>query len=524
MRGEDLVQRARFIKAGLAAAAALSIAPAAAGAATLRDAASADFGAGTPGTSTWVVEPGEVRLKSDVAANFDGVALAPGFTATPWGAGGGSLVADGTATVNGARVNTDAMFAGPRVLEFRATFGPAAFQHIGLGNTFNEPLWAQFSTGTGDGTLPVGLYARTAPGQDVAITTVDPQQPHTYRIERSASAVTFFIDGIQMGSPHPFVATDEMRPVASDFNADTTNIKVDWLALGPYPSSGAFVSRVHEASDPRAVWGALTAVSAGGGVTFETRSGRTATPGADWSDWQATGAGGAIQSPPGRYIQYRATLAPAATGASPSLTSVELTYEVDTAPDASIGGVQVTGRTATVTFSSTAADVQRFECSLDGGAFAACASPQTFSGLAPGAHVVTVRAVDRAGNTGPEVASTFTVSEPAGSGDATLPAVTVTPKSLRASKSGKVKVRVRCPDAEIRCSVKLTLKRGNAAAARKTLTVAGGLSRWVTLRLDRATRSRLAARGRLKARMVVAAVDAAGNKQTTTHALKLRAA
>jgi hypothetical protein len=46
----------------------------------------------------------------------------------------------------------------------------------------------------------------------------------------------------------------------------------------------------------------------------------------------------------------------------------------------------------------------------------------------------------------------------------------------------------------------------------------------VTLRLDRATRSRLAARGRLKARMVVAAVDAAGNRQTTTHALKLRAA
>lgn len=463
-----------------------------------------------------------MRLKSDVATNFDGAALAPGFTATPWEAGGGSLVAEGTTTVNGARVNTDAMYAGSRVLEFRATFGTAPFQHIGLGNTFDEPPWAQFSTGGGS---LVGFHARTAPGQDVAITPVDPQQPHTYRIERSASAATFFIDGIQMGSPHPFVTTDDMRPVASDFNADTTGIKVDWLALGPYPSAGAFVSRVHEASDPRAVWGALTAVSAGGGVTFETRSGRTATPGADWSDWQATGAGGAIQSPPGRYIQYRATLAPGATGASPSLTSVELTYEVDTTgPDAAIGGVQVSGRTATVTFPSTAADVQRFECSLDGGAFAACASPQAFSGLAPGAHGVTVRAVDRAGNTGPEVASTFTVSEPAASGDTTLPAVTVIPKSLPASESGKVRVRVRCPGAEIRCSVKLTLKRGNTTAARKTLTVAGGLSRWVTLRLDKATRSRLAARGRLKARMVVAAVDAAGNKRTTTHALKLRAA
>lgn len=81
---------------------------------------------------------------------------------------------------------------------------------------------------------------------------------------------------------------------------------------------------------------------------------------------------------------------------------------------------------------------------------------------------MTVRAVDRAGNTGPEVASTFTVSGPAGSGDTTLPAVTVIPKSLRASKSGKVNFRVRCPGAEIRCSVKLTLKHGNTTAARKT--------------------------------------------------------
>lgn len=169
----------------------------------------------------------------------------------------------------------------------------------------------------------------------------------------------------RVGTPHAFAPTAELRPIASDLGADMTDLKVDWLALGPYPDTGAFVSRVHEASDPRAVWGALTAASTGGGVTFETRSGRTATPGTGWSDWRATGAGGAIQSPPGRYIQYRATLAPGATGGSPNLTSVDLTYEPDTtAPAAAIGGVQVSGRTATVTFSSTAADVQRFECSL----------------------------------------------------------------------------------------------------------------------------------------------------------------
>src|SRR5205814_7786575 len=72
-----------------------------------------------------------------------------------------------------------------------------------------------------------------------------------------------------------------------------------------------------------------------------------------------------------------------------------------------------TATTATFAFSSTTAGAH-FECSLDGGAFAPCSSPQTQQALAVGLHDFAVRAVDAVGNTDPTPATwSWTISAPA---------------------------------------------------------------------------------------------------------------
>jgi hypothetical protein len=78
-----------------------------------------------------------------------------------------------------------------------------------------------------------------------------------------------------------------------------------------------------------------------------------------------------------------------------------------------------------------------FQCSLDGSAFAACASPFSANKLSPAQHAFAVRSIDAQGNIDPTPAtSSFKV---------VLAAASAKVSSQHASRSARVAVRVTCP-------------------------------------------------------------------------------
>ena len=261
---------------------------------------------------------------------------------------------------------------------------------------------------------------------------------------------------------------------------------------------------------------------AGTAIGLETRTGNTPTPDASWSDYQAVGAGGAIQSPSARYIQYRALLSTSDRHVTPSLLRTDLIYDIDrNGPVVVLEPVRVRRpHTATVRFASKALDTVGYHCSLDGAVFASCNSPRRLTGLRSGTHRISVRAIDRLGNVGPAVTNRFKV----GGKDRTKPRAMLSARSTRMSSRGTIAFRVRCPSSEERCKVALRLKHGAALAGRATVKVKGGRAATATVHLARAARADGAAHPTMRVTLVVAATDAAGNKRTTTRRITLRGA
>ncbi|MBK5274049.1 MAG: hypothetical protein JJE30_03220, partial [Desulfuromonadales bacterium] len=115
---------------------------------------------------------------------------------------------------------------------------------------------------------------------------------------------------------------------------------------------------------------------------------------------------------------------------NPSPTGYTWTIDL-TPPDTAITAKPVDpSNSAAPGFSFTATETNStFECKLDSGSFAVCASPTNFTALAEGSHTFQVRAIDPAGNTDATPASfTWTI-------DLTPPDTTITAKPADPSNS-----------------------------------------------------------------------------------------
>ncbi|MCC6223272.1 MAG: hypothetical protein IT201_07230, partial [Thermoleophilia bacterium] len=99
------------------------------------------------------------------------------------------------------------------------------------------------------------------------------------------------------------------------------------------------------------------------------------------------------------------------TATNPDPTPATRTWTIDpgdtTPPETSIGTAPqdvAFATSATFTFSADEAG-STFQCSLDGGGFAACTAPKVYASLTLGPHTFSVRALDGAGNVDPSPAS-----------------------------------------------------------------------------------------------------------------------
>ncbi len=174
-------------------------------------------------------------------------------------------------------------------------------------------------------------------------------------------------------------------------------------------------------NNPTPVFGGSAGTAAGdaGTVTLKIYSGKSAT-GTPVQTLTAMPSGGSWSSTAtalqdGTYTA-RAQQSDAAGNTG---TSSDRTFILDVAPHTQITldpPASTTSTTATFSFTASKPG-STFECRIDVAAWTACSSPQTYTGLALGAHAFAVRATDPAGTVDPTPASaawTVTPTPPPG--------------------------------------------------------------------------------------------------------------
>ena len=203
--------------------------------------------------------------------------------------------------------------------------------------------------------------------------------------------------GLALGA-HTF----DVRATDLAGNVDLTPASAAWNVVAGADTTPPDTSIVSGPSGSTTSTSASLAFSATESATFECRM--------DGGSWAACTSPKAYSGLAlgAHTFDVRATDAAGNTDLSPASRAWTVTAPADTtAPDTSItSGPSGSGTDASAALSFTATEAgSTFECRLDGGTWASCASPKSYSAMAVGSHTFDVRATDAAGNTDASPAS-----------------------------------------------------------------------------------------------------------------------
>jgi hypothetical protein len=376
---------------------------------------------------------------------------------------------------------------------------------------------------TNDSTPLFSGHASTA-GADSDTVNVEIYRPVSGgpdELVQTRSVVRSSVDGSWSVAASPALADGHYVAYATqdDSNADTAysaprSFTVDATAPGVTLTSPSTAQPTNDTT-PTLSGGAGTDTGDSATVTVKLYAGSSAS-GSPVQTLPATRSGGSWSIEPTALADGTYTArAEQADAAGNTGTSNPRTFSVDaTAPDTQLtSGPSGSTTATTAAFAFTGSDAgSTFECRLDGGAWSACSSPRSYSGLGTGSHKFDVRAADAVGNTDATPASrTWTVQPPAGGGGGpqggggTGPVVPTLDFSLKARKAQRVRTRkarltlsATCTsDCTLKLSGKITLSRARlssltkrqAAAKRlklrsKTYTLAAGTRKTIRVAIS----------------------------------------
>lgn len=286
-------------------------------------------------TSVTNLAGGEIRLAALVEDYFE----ADSLDTSKWVTGhenAGYIVPprleDGLVIVDGGWISATTAISSahlPVVVEGRARFAEpgrgTGWGDIGLAKITQIPGPPNtLFISDNDGHVYANDYQPGAGGpQRTIINGFDWTQFHDFRFVLDTNHADYYVDG-QLQVSHP-LSTPMIMPmylwIYSQFQ--DYDLAVDWLRAAHYPATGQFTSCPID-MESNVTWTDLSGereTPTGTAIDFETRS---SVDGVAWSTWEATGAGGEINSPAGRYLQYRATLTTTDPTHSPQIEEVNI--------------------------------------------------------------------------------------------------------------------------------------------------------------------------------------------------------